>query len=60
MKLDHAWDVRLSAPITVMVAAHARPPNIAEVNYMRGALAEVPVAERLKAVVEKRVAETNR
>ena len=59
MRLDHAWEQRLDSPITVMVAAHARPPNIAEVSFIRGALAEVPVAERLNAVVEHRAAGAN-
>lgn len=62
MKLDHVWDQRLASPITVMVSAHARPPNIAEVAFERGALAEMQpvIIAELNEAVEKRVAETNR
>lgn len=62
MKLDHAWDQRLASPIKVMVAAHARPPNIAEVAFVRGTLAEMQpeIIAGLNEVVEHRVAETNR
>lgn len=61
MKLDHFWSNKLDAPITVMVEAHARPPNVAEVAFERGPLAAMgpEIAARLNAVVEKRVLETN-
>jgi hypothetical protein len=62
MKLDHAWSQRLGSPIHVMVAAHARPPNIAEVAFERGTLAEMQpeILAGLNEVIAKRVAEANR
>lgn len=61
MRLDHAWDVKLSAPEMVMVSAYSRTPNIEEHRFERGPLAEMQpeILERLNAVVAKGVAEAN-
>ena len=41
MRLDHVFANRLNAPITVMVAAHSRTPNIAAQRFMRGSIEEM-------------------
>jgi hypothetical protein len=61
MKLDHAWDKMLSAPMDVIVGAYDRTPNIAESAYERGPLDEMgpEIIDRLNAVVEQAVAKAN-
>lgn len=62
MKLDHYWSTKLHRPVTVLVGALQRTPNIAAWSFERGPLAAMQpeVASRLTAVVEKSVAEANR
>ncbi len=61
MKLDHAWGNKLAEPMTVIVAAYDRTPNIAEHAFERGPLAEMEpeIMARLEAVVEKATAGEN-
>lgn len=61
MRLDHAWETRLADPITVLVGAYSRTPDIDEHRFERGPLAGMAgeIAARLNAVVEKAVARTN-
>lgn len=61
MRLDHLWAEKLNNPITVMVDAFPRTPNIQEFAFERGPLAamEPEIIARLTAVVDKTVAETN-
>ena len=61
MRLDHYWSEKLRAPITVLVAAYARTPDIAEAAFERGPLAQMQpeIVSRLNAVVEKNVIEAN-
>jgi len=60
-RLDHAWANMLDSPLTVIVAAYDRTPNISEVSFERGPLAEMQpeVRSRLNAVVEQAVARAN-
>ncbi len=55
MGLDHYWADKLAAPITVLVTAYSRTPDIAEHAFERGPLAEMQpeVAARLNAVVAR-------
>ena len=41
MRLDHVFADRLNAPLTVMVDAYQRTPNIAESNFMRGSIEDM-------------------
>ena len=61
MKLDHAWGEMLNAPITVMVAAYERTPNIAERAFERGPLAvmQPQIIARLNDAVSQAVAKAN-
>ena len=38
-RLDHAWRRSLNSPLTVLIAAYSRTPNIAEHRMLRGPLA---------------------
>ena len=60
--LDHYWEEKLAAPITVLVKAHKRASTIGEHAFMRGPLQAMQpeVVERLNAVVERAVQEANR
>lgn len=61
MRLDHFWADKLAAPITVLVGAYSRTPNIDAFAFERGSLAlmQPEISARLNAVVEKAVAEAN-
>jgi hypothetical protein len=61
MKLDHFWRTRLAAPISVLVDAYTRTPNIAEHAFMRGPLDAMrpEILARLNAAVEQAVAAAN-
>jgi hypothetical protein len=61
MRLDHVFGAMLNWPMTVIVSAYSRTPDIEAVAFERGPLAEMEpeILERLNAVVEGRVAETN-
>lgn len=61
MRLDHYWADKLSAPITVMVDAYTRTPNIVEHAFERGPLEAMQpeILARLNAVVASAVAGTN-
>ena len=61
MSLDHAWSQKLDEPISVLVDAYNRTPNIAQHAFERGSLAAMQpeVIARLNAVVEKAVAQVN-
>jgi len=61
MGLDHHWAQKLAAPEQVLVAAYTRTPNIEEVAFERGPLAEMQpeIAARLNAAVAKATAEAN-
>ena len=61
MKLDHAWANMLAEPITVLVKAFTRKPNIAEHAFERGPLAEMQpeIIERLNAVIAKATQQAN-
>ena len=61
MQLDHAWANLLAAPVTVMVAAYDRTPDISEHAFERGPLAEMQgeIITRLNAVVDQTVARVN-
>lgn len=62
MRLDHAWGEKLAEPITVLVAAYNRTPDVAERAFERGPLAEMQpeILARLNALVEQDVAQANR
>jgi hypothetical protein len=61
MRLDHNWAEKLAAPMTVLVSAYSRTPDIAEHAFERGPLAAMApeIVSRLNAVVEKAVKEAN-
>jgi len=61
MKLDHAWGQMLNAPITVIVAAYERTPNIAAHAFERGPLAvmQPQILGRLNDAVSQAVAKAN-
>jgi hypothetical protein len=61
MRLDHHWSAKLDAPETVIVKAHSRPVNIAEVAFERGPLAAMQpeITSRLNAVVERASLQAN-
>ncbi len=61
MKLDHFWDKKLAEPVTVLVEAYNRTPDIAEFAFERGPLAAMQpeVVARLNAVVAKSTAQAN-
>lgn len=61
MSLDHHWSEKLAAPMTVLVRAYSRTPDIAEAAFLRGPLAAMgpEVVARLNAVVDKAVAQAN-
>ncbi|HEY2178102.1 MAG TPA: hypothetical protein VGH15_05920 [Caulobacteraceae bacterium] len=58
MRLDHAWGAALNAPMTVLVDAYTRTPDIAEHAFERGPLAAMQgeIFTRLGAVVDKAAA----
>lgn len=55
MRLDHAWSRRFNAPLSVLVSAYTRTPDIDEVDFLRGPLAAMaPEAiARMEDVVAK-------
>lgn len=61
MRLDHVFAERLNGPMSVLVSAYSRTPDIAAVEFERGALDELQpqIIERLNAVVELAAAEAN-
>jgi hypothetical protein len=62
MKLDHFWDRALSSPVEVMVSAYSRVPDVTEVSFERGPLAEMhsEIIDRLNTVVKQAVEVANR
>jgi hypothetical protein len=62
MRLDHVFGEMLASPMTVMVDAYSRTPDIQAFAFERGPLdAMAPeIVERLNAVVDRVTAETNR
>lgn len=62
MHLDHVFGQMLAQPMTVMVGAYSRTPNIQTFAFERGPLDEMApeISDRLNAVVEATVAEVNR
>lgn len=62
MRLDHFWEQKLDAPITVLVdAIPDRTANITEIAFLRGPLEAMrpEIAARLRAVVENAVTKAN-
>lgn len=61
MRLDHLWAEKLAWPLTVIVGAYNRTPDIEAYSYLRGPVAAMQpeVLTRLNAVVERNVAEAN-
>lgn len=62
MRLDHVFGHLLAAPMSVMVEAYNRTPDIQEVAFEHGPLdaMQSEIIERLNAVVERTVAEANK
>lgn len=60
MRLDHVFANRLAAPLTVMVAAHSRQPNIAERKFLRGPIAAMrpEIVQELRQAVADAASET--
>lgn len=62
MRLDHYWEHKLGAPVSVLVGAYSRTPDIAEVSFERGALIgmQSEITDRLNAVVDRAADAANR
>jgi hypothetical protein len=60
-QLDHIWDRKLAEPMTVIVKAFDRTPNIMEHAFERGPLEAMQpeILARLNAAVSKAVAKAN-
>jgi hypothetical protein len=61
MRLDHVFGTMLAAPMTALVGAYNRTPNVREVAFERGPLESMrpEILERLGGVVERAVGEAN-
>lgn len=62
MRLDHVWANRLDAPISALVDAYTRTPNIEAVRFERGPLAAMQgeIIAGLEAAIDKASAGASR